>query len=276
MEGSPKSKNPNEVTDREAVALREGSRLATPSREYVEGKRKLDFHHTFSTGEVLSATENSEGVATIIIKRGEEIVLNFQDLLPTEFYKFVTPRMYTWARRADSGEWANEPFTIKVGDMQDPKSMALLLHEIGHILDYESREGKYKNKNTRDLWESYTGASTKNLKNERTELAQEISTEERNAWASALKIARKVKQDKGVDLLEPFKDLDELREVIYAGLLNYRIGITDDMTSSDAGVIKDIAVKIWQKLGLPKGEYGAAQEKLTEHLFDKNRLKRGI
>lgn len=275
MEKLPKAENQNEVSKREDKALREGYRLAMPGKEYVEGERKLNFHYTFSTGEVLSATENDEGIAAIVIKKREEVVLNFQDLLPTQFYKFVTPRMHAWAKRADAGEWSNEPFTVHIGDMRDPKSIALLLHEIGHILDYEKREGKYKNKSTRELWESYTGPSTKHLKKERAELAEEISIEERNAWANALTITRRVKQEKGVNLLEPFRDLSELREVIYGGLLNYRMGVAEQVTSSDEGVITDMVMKVFGKLGFPKGKYGAAQEKSLEGLFDKNRLKRG-
>lgn len=265
----------SQLHEREITALREGRRLSEPSKEYVEGEEELNFHYTFSTGEVLSATEDDQGIARIIIRKGEEVVLDFQDLLPTEFYKFTTPRQHSWAPRADKGEWSNESFTVHVGHMKDPKSIALLLHEIGHIVDFQEREGKYKNKNTRELWREYTGVTTKNLQNIRNELAEEISTEERNAWANALKIARKIKQEKKVDLLEGFKDLDELRDGIYAGLLNYRMGIAEDMTISDEGLIKGMAMKIWQKLGFSKGEYGADQTKFTEGLFDKNRLKRG-
>jgi hypothetical protein len=252
--------------------------LATPRSEYVDGKLKLNFEYIFSTGEILSATEDNSGIAHIVIKKDGEEIFDFRKLVPG---KFVTPSYYIKkgipmkGKSVIEGGWGNLAglFEIQIGDMQDPKSIALLLHEIGHIIEWRGKEGKYKYKDLTELWKIYNGPFTKKYHDVRQKLAQAISDEERTAWVEGLKIARKIKQENGINLLEGFENLRDLQYIIYVGLLSHRLGVEEDMIASDEGLMRDIWIKTKKKLGLGDKNYGAEQGEFLKDIFDKNKFK---
>lgn len=225
--------------------------------EYREGKRKLNFEYNFSFGETFKATEDKEGVATIVIKQGEGIVFDFKELLP-EGVEFATPTSLrklpinaeNFVSRESRGKWRFISGTklLSVGFFEGPKSIFTLLHEIGHarFLGREKeREQKIKytkipvrppGKTIEEaaadgtleelMWDLEKRSRERRkfndlsfLKRQQMELE---SIEERNAWTEALKIARNVKRKYNIDLLEGFESFEELKRHIYSCLVTFR------------------------------------------------------
>lgn len=268
------------LTTPEREAYSEGS-LAMPRAEYAKGIEKLNFTQQFSTGETLNANEDDAGIANINIQKDGKEIYNFNDLKPIHY---VTPSFYSKkgismnGRSAMEGDWGNLAgiFEVQVGDMRDSKSIALLLHEVGHLIyNRKNTNKKYGYSNLAELWEHSNGPFTKKDKDTRKELAEEISKEERGAWAEGLKLARQLKKEKGFNLLEGFENLEDLQKIIYAGLISYRLGLGEKMIASDEGVIKDAWVSIKNKLGLTEENYGKEQWEFLQTIFDKNKLNEG-
>jgi hypothetical protein len=263
----------NTFTEKEYDAYKKGCELIA-SPEYAKGEKKLHFEYTFSTGEVLTATENQEGEAQIVIRKNGETVLDFSEIVPGIKYHFYTPTYCLTRGISFTPDWSQVlSFSILIGDMRDPKSIALLLHEIGHSLEKVKTDHSDKT-DLAKLWEKHAGPLTKKYKDARRKLAEEISNDERSAWALGLNLARRLKKEKGIDLLEGFDDLEDLNSVIYTGLLSYRMGIGKEMISSDEGIVKDVYEEIKQKLGLGDTTYGREQWQFLRDKFDKGRLKR--
>ncbi|MES3031768.1 MAG: hypothetical protein V4699_00805 [Patescibacteria group bacterium] len=156
--------------------------------------------------------------------------------------------------------------------MKDPKSILLLLHEIGHLY-YNGRRGKNKNKKL-DLVGLLEQHNDKEDKDIRKRLVELISEEERTAWSEGLMIARRLKKEKGFNLLEGFESLSDLQDIMHSALMVYRLGVGDTMIIGDEGVWRHIWVKIKEKVGLKEENYGKEQWEFLKNLFDKDKLKR--
>jgi hypothetical protein len=268
-----------EFSSREDKAFPKMLDLASPRPEYAQGKEKLNYTYKFSSGEVLSASEDDEGIARIVIIRDGKEIFDFGEFASV---KFFTPSFYIKKEisikklQGREGGWANRAriSEVLVGDMRDPKSILMLLHEIGHILEYRKREGKYRHEILVELWKQYNGPFTKKYKDIRREIAEELSKEEREASALGLSIARQVEKDTGINLLEGFEGLDDLQDYIYSALLHHKLIRSEEMVASDEGIVKDLWVKIKMMLKFNQGNYGQEQWEFLQGLFDKNRLKR--
>jgi hypothetical protein len=261
------------LNDREVEAYEKLRETLSPRPEYAEGKEKLHFEHQFSTGEVLYAFEDQRGIAEIIIKKGDEVVMDFKDLLPAQVYRFVTPSYFkdTFQRPdLQTGDWGTieRIHAISVGDMRNAKSIFFLLHEIGHVRNRELKG----HRDPGEEWENVNGLFKKDEGEDRRKIIKEISDVERGATAEALKITRHTKEAKNINLLEGFESSDELRDFIYAALLTYRISHGNEMIRSDNGLLKEIWEAIQKKL-FDKQE-SSEQWEFLETLFDKGRLKR--
>ena len=269
----------DDFTKDELKAGNEVIDMLTPRPEYKDGKIKLNFKYEFPGGEILSATEDKEGKTSIIITKGKKKIFDFAKI---QNINFVTPSQLIDEGLKSDGMWGNSngQYEVKIGDMRDPKDIAILLHEIGHIVRLKKGTGKFKEfKEFQYIalgkeWEEHTGAFSQRHSEYRKKLAEAISDEERTAWAEGLKIARKLKKKTGINLLEGFRDLHDLQKVIYGALLTYRLKVGQDMISSDSGLIKDTLAKIKEKIGLADDEYGLEQSKFLKGLFDKDKLKR--
>ena len=268
------SKEKHQVTQREADVSLKSIELANARPEYAEGKIKLNYKYTFTTGEAIEATEDKDGIAKIIIKRGDQMIFDFQDLIPN--YKFLTPtgQRSRSFRTQPNGEFMYSQFMIAVGDMHDsdPRAILLLLHEVGHGINLNRNRSKtdaYKNDlGARTEWGYLSGLFKKGSAERRKELVELISKSERNAWAEALKITRQIKEKEGLNLLEGFKNFDELEELISSTLLTYRETFGRSMIKSDQGLFNLIKNKVLGK------SYGSEQWNFLKNLFDKNRLNR--
>lgn len=250
---------------------------AEPRPEYKEGKERLNFGYVFSNGDVFSATENTDGIAQIVIRRNSETIIDFQEFLPN--HKFVTPSYLKQSQvkgaEKVAGEWQNnEPyFLISVGDIRDPKHIFFLLHEIGEAQGYMS--GKRKGTFTREEWAENTNLFSQKNRGNRRVIAQEMSNIERDASANALKMVRQIRQDTGLNILEGFKDFDELQNYIYGALISYRANIGQQMIRSDRGLIRNIRDQIKTKL-FGTNPDNSEQWRYMRSLFDKGKFGREV
>lgn len=208
------------VRDNDMPVIRENIKLSKPRPEYKRGELKLDFQYQFTSGEILRATENGDGIASIIILRNDIEILDFKKYIP-ENLKMVTP---TYLRanglKEYSGDWGmgtgdDGDKLIIIGDMRNGRHLLVLLHELGHIelhgWDEKIMEELRKNEEisvlNKPAFSKYIEANSAN---------------ERGAWAKALRISREIKIKYGVNLLEAIGNLEDLNEIIYAALMGHR------------------------------------------------------
>ncbi len=219
--------------------------MGIPRREYKEGKLKLDFEYKFKNEDVLRATEDEVGIATVVIERDGQMIVDFKDLLP-EGYTFATPS-YAVAnsiKRKLGQNWVSrENRLVFLGDIRTPQDIFILLHEIGHTKQ-ESWEG---------LAEKINEINKVDRVRAEKEVAVRLSALERDAWARAIKLAREIKREKGIDFFGSYKNFEELKEVIYSGLISHRYW-REDVAKSGYGFSKE-DMKIFEDL-FDKGKFG--------------------
>jgi len=190
------------------------SLLRKEDSEYVEGRERLKYKYQFSSGELFEATEDVGEAKFVILRDGKEI-FNFKELVP-EGFKFLTPKYWPNPVESDGlekrqgesirGKWACGEDAISVGKFDSIRDVVALLHEIGHS------KGKIP----------FMERQTAHIMGEKKREIELYSQEERSAWAEALKAARKVDRDLGVDLFEGFYDTEDLKEYIYTCLTTHR------------------------------------------------------
>lgn len=241
--------------------------------DYVEGRKKLDFRRQFSSGEFLEATEDNGDAQFSLVRNGKKI-FDF-GRLATGVCRFVTPDGWSkLSEQAKSGEynqavpddfvknpedykkmvqgkWMFNGRFISVGEVNSLKDIFALLHEIGHartIKDYDPQMSEAERR-----WD--------------TEKIIEISSEaERAAWAEAIRVAREIKNDLGVDLFEGFSSPDDLKKYIYSRLSVQRYGAEVSLSSVPTTFLKRI---VFDVLGVdPKTK----KSKWLDDLFDKRQL----
>lgn len=197
--------------------------LVQSSPEYQNGESKLDFQYQLEDGEILRATENEDGIATIVIERDGDVLVDLKDYIPDDFKIVTATYLRTHKLEKDyKANWSvitpkNQKLVV-VGDMRDIRQTLILFHEFGHtkfegwnkgvtkILNEQRDVGLFKKE---EAYRNFIEAS---------------STNERGAWAEALKIVRQIRKQYGVDLLGPIKDLKSLKQIIYAALATHRDG----------------------------------------------------
>ena len=87
---------------------------------------------------------------------------------------------------------------VAVDQLRDPRKIFLLLHELGHSINSQRKD---RLPEIGDL--DYLNQEDK------PEVARAILEEERTAWANAIKLARRIRQNCNVDLFKLFTDLNE-------------------------------------------------------------------
>jgi hypothetical protein len=251
---------PGHINEYERSIIKKYSSLTNPRKEYAEGLTKLDYKHTFSTGEVFEATEGDEGMASFVLKKEGQVIFDFAELLPPGFL-FVTPRRrkhipFSAVTEKIYGHWATECTyeIVLVGDMRTPEEIFVLLHEIGHTHQ------------TKDWKESVMDESYVADKPGHT-AAKYNSEVERNAAAYVIRALRVVKEKTKVNLVEVFKDKKEFTEFIYMGLLGHKMFNKSNLLFQDTKSIIDKIKRAWSGLPREDGE-------LLDSLYDKGRMRR--
>ncbi len=122
---------------------------------------------------------------------------------------------------------------------QSSEDIICFLHEVGHVIYYEKNPNLFEKKFEIESeqfkimkWlpeidktpkdEKKHEEYKKRCKELRIKYVKILAQLERNAWAEALRLARKLKRDKNIDLLKPFRDKEtnklnfhKLKEIIH-------------------------------------------------------------
>lgn len=257
----------------ERSAVKKAVFFDLPRPEYASGKIVLQFEHRFPVGEVLEASQDEEGLARIILKRGDEVLVNFKDF--AEGGRLVTPKYMirlTMNEQAEAsyfgqpGRWRANPTEgfLQVGDMKDPRSVFTLLHELGHM--HQKKEFKKAKKVVGVI------GSERLTPNNAKRFAELMSALERGGWAWALRAARKIREQHKVDLFELFRDGRAFREFVYGPLASHKIDAEMFLKLSKRGFAPmSVAAAISEcaRIALEEKDF-----ELLEQLFDKGRLRR--
>ena len=239
-----------------------------PSQEYVEGLKKLDFEHNFSSGETFKAVEDESGKASFFIQKNGKKIFDFKNLSPEEI-KFVTPTYWKNLDNSDEyaprgfrenpnayreqtkGRWGYDAKFISVGEITSLKDVIFLLHEIGHSKEDIGQVIKWRKAIQKD---------------EKVKAAELSSESERFAWSEALKMGREMKKNLGINIFEDFSNIDDIKELIYTSLSTQRYSAEADLSGIPEGLLRKIVLEIL-KIN-PKSK----ESESLDQLFDKRKL----
>lgn len=209
---------------------KEAEQRYTPSEEFLDGEKPLEYNFKFSTGEKFIAVQSNRGGGIIVIERSGKKIFDFADILP-EGYKFVTPTYFKKHPNErhlldyTDNDWreSSKRKLIFLGEFKSPQDILILLHEIGHATSSGAEEdAKIRERLEDDYYESLSSkdAVSKVLVSE--EKAKIISKSERQAWAWALKSIRKIQKETGVDFKSLFSSFSDIKQYIDSALATHR------------------------------------------------------
>ena len=158
-------------------------------------------------------TADCEAIRIVVQKEGKDF-FDFNDLSPKET-KFVLRSEKEEKSKGSKNMWGQVSFdnfdAISVPRVWKgrAKDTLALLHEVGHCLDPHSkrRDGMFSYWKSRmeEIIKEGTEKRAEELKIATKEFLKSMSQGERFAWAQALSIAKKLKKEKGIDILKPFQ-----------------------------------------------------------------------
>lgn len=130
--------------------------------------------------------------------KNREFIFDFSD-----FVKPQDPNLHVSFDVGNQFEAQPEYYTVRIRPdlLKDPREIFFILHELGHVKDFENKPKKsesYKEKLAR------SGA-----KEPTVDEAKSILQEERDAWAKAIRLARQIKKEYSLDFFKLFKDIDD-------------------------------------------------------------------
>ncbi len=188
-------------------------------QEDDEEFRRMMFE--FADGKVFEAYPNPDDTASIVIKENDKVIFNFADLLP-EGYIFVT-KAYVGKyeeREADFPLW--HPWTahrelkwIQLPRLENEGDVFAILHEMGHAKDFSTQEY------LKDL--AHFNQFTKQ------EAVRFYSDRERRAWAFALRTARLLQKQKGINIQGIYPSFEDLKNYIDSFLASHREDLEESM-----------------------------------------------
>lgn len=247
--------------------------LFEPSDEYVNGEKRLDYSYRFPKGDVLTAREDDNGIAKIVISRDGKILIDFQEFSGFPQCVFVTPR---WLIKNKLGEARDAGYSylygerlIAIGDFRDIRHIFAVLHEIGHArMNHRSHDGHSQI----DLWQNKNMPERLFSEVEARHFISQISEEEREAWAEALRIAREIKKSSAIDLFGVFTDKKEFRDFVYGALVSHRMYQGKKLSAAQRNFLETVFGRPFGRLKELFNE--DSDEKFLEKFFDKRRLWR--
>lgn len=202
-----------------------------PKPEKAERAEKFSSH--------LKISKTPEGEVLELVEGNKKI--NFKNFVP-DGVEFITEDFLNFAYDPE-----NRVLTIDEAKLNSLKGRLSLLHEMGHAIDFDKNKGdsaewiaqrelfekinaikiailfskNYSQSLTREAREAYFiktfAEGVKTLKIPEPDLEKFIkmlAKEERTAWAEALKLYRRIKQETEIDLLggTQFKEMSQLLE----------------------------------------------------------------
>lgn len=190
-------------------------------------QQSFEAQYFFSSGEQLHATEDSDGIAHIVIRRGDEIVIDFEKLLPPG-YRFVCEKYVRALEKKEGKEiwygWYTnfKHKTIELEPFEGIEDILGLLHEIGHARFDEGSPELAREKKIYSEIMTFAKDSPEYKVLLYQEEAKQKSAIERRAWAYAAKTMRILEREYGVNLKEVFPSIDALKTYINHYLDSHR------------------------------------------------------
>src|SRR3989344_3021482 len=174
-----------------------------------QNEKKNTIRQEFGDGKALEIVENSEGELAISLSAGGKKVFDFKELLP-ENYTFIS------SEQADKLSGPNPLYPgmrtnfnehrIEIGDINSPKAIIEILHEIGHATrDPGSKEYAER----RALIEKFVKTPEEKMQD-----AKVRSKIERRAWVYAITKMRELDKNSVLDSKEIFPKFADLKEYI--------------------------------------------------------------
>ena len=197
--------------------------------KFRTGELSFDFNFSFPNGIKIEGHQDKKGIGHVRIRGEKKIIFNAEELLPSG-WKFVTPAYFEKSPEEETLDdylfdtWSTsyDRKLILLGQMDSPKEILTLLHEIGHSINdsledlkimKQLLEEKKAVKNRKDL-------VYKTLLGE--EEAKISSKVERRAWAYAIKMLKKIAREADIDLDLFFANFNDLKRFINDSLATYR------------------------------------------------------
>jgi len=214
--------------------------LTTSQDEYRRGEAPLHFKHELSNGATLKFEQDDAGIANVQILRGSDVVFDACNELPAD-WKLVTPT-YLLNNR---GEAESDDFTpydalwrtsflhknIRIGDIDDPKELLIMLHEIGHAIDPARYEMAQSQLAQIYHWNEASNPDEKGKAH--IQFAYTIAADERRAWAYAILRLRKIISAAEIDMKEFFPTFENMRDYIHTFLDSYKNDVAEGAAQSD-------------------------------------------
>lgn len=250
------------ISKSELAVVKEIYGSVKPRKEYIKGEIKLKFKQELPSGETLEAEENEWGVASIVIKHGNDATIDFAEFLPPDF-KFVTPTYFNshptismMVGEEAPGKWGVLPKSqlVSIGEIRRLSDVFILLHEIGHTQQTPE-------------WDKQKEDEMPDSDNPHQKAVRSLSIDERNAWARAIQIARQIKEQKGINLFEVFKNKEEFQLFMHSALLSHKLSARKFLMSQGLDHGWEYLMSILFGKHSKDGEF-------VDKLFDKARLSR--
>jgi len=229
--------------------------MAGSLNKYEMDEKK--YRYEYSDGSKIEILETDNGFVSIILKndKGE---ININSYLPAGW------QIKIYKKDRDFHCNYHEKL-IGIGRITGPKVFLDILHEIGHAIHNNGLSDVEHKKDDSIHDDLSTSSESEKLKH--------YSVAERMGWANALKLARRLKNEIGVDVLEVFSSLEDLQKYIYTCLSTYRY--TGEMMLANENLIsKPISnLRGWFRSNF--GQIISDEEmKFLEGLYDKKKLSR--
>lgn len=178
-----------------------------PKKEEFKRIQRIELDPENKVDIVISDTASSGYTAEVVIEKDGKIIKDFKDEVPgnTDFFSSIEP----WGARYYSGDDGTIELRMPM-HWENGKDLLSFLHEIGHVINFSKHPEKEQE--VRRLF-----VLIDNAIRGRSEITQQDfikykeklnllqANTERDAWANALKLVKKIKTENGVDLLRPLR-----------------------------------------------------------------------
>src|SRR5579872_1454413 len=204
-------------------------------------RTKIDQNHdlVILSGEPTKDIKNATGSYRIVFKNksGDE-TLDLGSLDGSPNTKFIDT-----GDEDQAGEYNGREVLFPISFLTDPRQILAVLHEMGHNHERDLRQARQDNKIKHKVdyeKHNYSGAVYGKIRQLESE---------REAWAWALKTARRIKKDFVINLFDSFSDTEELSGWLrHIELRSYEEDLQKIMDEGKENVLtKDKQVNAWKE-----------------------------
>ncbi len=186
------------------------------TREKIIGPREIEFENG-----VKFVTKISDDVPELKFIKNNEDVLDLISLAPKDT-KVVFDIANKWQAKVKLKE-------INVGEFKDVDYILSFLHEAGHLHNVGDSEiaSDVMRKYAKESFEDKNNAYPKSRLIAMEEERKAVIKSERNAWAYALRQARKIERELEINIFEKIGKAEDIRKYVNKFLETYEQGYVD-------------------------------------------------